>query len=128
MSEKTMQLVCFPYMYKTQAAEDEVVDCLVLPELLFFLDVFLNVNLTETITLPPVKINRYLLVLILLWTKQDVHLYSDRFGQRRWIILPDVTNIKETHPVHKRKSRGRKEIKLGWFWNNNFRHKISERV
>ena len=48
-----MQLVCFPYSYPRTGIE--VVDCLVLPNL----PLFLNVNLTTTITL--LIVNWYLL-------------------------------------------------------------------
>ena len=68
VSEKNMQLVCFPYA----ASGSAVVDCLVLPELPFFL----NVTVTGTSPVPTIMINRYLLALILLWTKHEGPMYS----------------------------------------------------
>ena len=76
---------CFPYTHTHDRGVVEVVDCLVLPELPLFLDVIV----AETI--PTAIINRYLLVLMLLWTKQDACLYRDRIGVRDRIGLPGAT-------------------------------------
>ena len=80
LSERGIQLVCFPYIEKDGI--NEVIDCLVLPELPLFLNVSMDVP-----TFTTVMVNRYLLVLLMLWTKQDARLYHDSLGPRERIVL-----------------------------------------
>ena len=68
--------------------KSKVVDCLVLPELPLFLKMNVDGNIPPLST---VMINRYLLVLILLWTKQDACLYHDSMGPKLRITLPGAT-------------------------------------
>ena len=59
-----MQLVCFPF---ADDWGDHAIDCLVLPPI----PLFLKVNVADSTTVEFVAVNRYLLALILLWTKQN---------------------------------------------------------
>ena len=73
-----MQLVCFPYI--EIGGTIEVIDCLVLPELPLFVK-------ADVQTFTTVMVNRYLLVLLMLWTKQDARIYHDSLGMRKRIEL-----------------------------------------
>ena len=83
LSEKGMQVVCFPYCLETTVQPVPVVDCLVLPELPLF-----------TATCIP-TVNQSLLVLILLLTDEDVHFYKNM----NLLLLKDATRKSslETH-------------------------------
>ena len=79
LSEQSIQLVCFPF-----ADEDgyHAIDCLVLPPI----PLFLKVNVIDNTSVEFFAVNRYLLALILLWTKQNAHMYYDHDGNLRpWI-------------------------------------------
>ena len=64
LSEQSMQLVCFPF---ADDWGDHAIDCLVLPPI----PLFLKVNVADSTNVEFVAVNRYLLALILLWTKQN---------------------------------------------------------
>ena len=68
LSEESAQLLCFPF---TDSSGNEVIYCLVLPPI----PLFLKVKVTETPDLTSYVINRYLLALLMLWTKPKDRVY-----------------------------------------------------
>ena len=62
LSENSAQLVCFPF---TDDNRCDAIDCLVLPPI----SLFLKMQMTDKTNLTFYTVNRYLLALILLWTK-----------------------------------------------------------
>ena len=107
-----MQLVCF------DECGNHAIDCLVLPPI----PLFLKVNVTDSTNVEFVAVNRYLLALILLWTKQNTHMYYDRDGNLRpWIkrigavkkslIMPHIrTETEKLAAELDQEKKGRKEL------------------
>ena len=110
-----MQLVCFPF---ADEWGNHAIDCLVLPPI----PLFLKVNVTDSTNVEFVAVNRYLLALILLWTKQNAHMYYDRDGNLRpWIkrigavkkslIMPHIrTETEKLAAELDQEKKGRKEL------------------
>ena len=78
LSEDSAQLVCFPFTTKDHDKHDAI-NCLVLPPI----PLFLKVNTEETTKLTFYTVNRYLLALILLWTKPDEGVYNEAPAVKR---------------------------------------------
>ena len=76
LSEDSAQLVCFPF---TDKHDQDAINCLVLPPI----PLFLKVNTGETTKLTFYTVNRYLLALILLWTKPDEGVYNEAPAVKR---------------------------------------------
>ena len=93
LSEKGMHLILFPFI---KDGDEEVLDCLVFPEFPLFLNVQGLTN--RSTTYQSILINHFLLLLLLVWTKEGVNFYRDGLFNRERINLPNGTKKSAIKP------------------------------
>ena len=93
LSEHSARLLCFPF---ADQSGNDAIDCLVLPPI----PLFLKVDVTDTPELTSYVVNRYLLALLLLWTKPNNGLYHVKEGHSRPKIQKQYAVKKTTLRSH----------------------------